>query len=115
MAITGIDHLYAETRDWEAAAAFWGGLGFEFTSQWGSAGHRAGRLESGQAAVVLAEIPPGDTPPACNVFFDLEDADEFDAGDAVVSPLEVTHWGTRWIRVADPEGRVHCLEERSGS
>jgi len=29
----------------------------------------------------------------------------------VVTPLSHTHWGSRWIRVADPDGRVHPLEE----
>jgi catechol 2,3-dioxygenase-like lactoylglutathione lyase family enzyme len=109
--IRGIDHLYAETLDWEASAAFWEGLGFTFVSRWGSEGHRAGRLESGDAAVVLAEI--GDGTPEFTAFFDLTDADGFSPGDGVTvtTPLQPTHWDTRWIRVADPDGRVHALEE----
>jgi hypothetical protein len=111
MGITGIDHLYAETVDWDSTTAFWHGLGFEFASRWGDEGHRAGRLECGAAAVVIAEIPVGRNP-EFTVFFHLDDVDSFDvdATVEVVQPLEDTHWGTRWIRVADPEGRVHALE-----
>lgn len=108
MRITSIDHVYAETLDWDASVTFWVGLGFAFVSEWGSEGHRAGRLECGSAAVVLAEITEG--APAFNVFFDVDDPDDSGLG-GVVTPLSDTHWGTRWIRVEDPDGRVHALEE----
>ena len=115
MGITKLDHVYVETRDWDAATAFWGGLGFSFVEQWGSDGHRAGRLEAGSAAVVLAEVDE-DAAPAFNVFFQLDDAERFAPGDRVdvIHSLEPTHWGTRWVRVRDPEGRVHCLEAQPG-
>jgi catechol 2,3-dioxygenase-like lactoylglutathione lyase family enzyme len=111
MGIESIDHLYVETSDWEASVAFWTGLGFEFVEQWGSEGHRAGRLDSAAAAVVLAEVT--DRAPELNVFFALSDAAAFApaAGVDVIMPLHDTHWGTRMIRVRDPEGRVHALEE----
>jgi uncharacterized glyoxalase superfamily protein PhnB len=113
MPVTSLDHVYAETRAWDAAVAFWEGLGFEFAQRWGSEGHRAGTLVSGDASVVLAEIPPGDSAPVFNVFFALDAADTFrvGAGVEVTTPLEPTHWGTRWMRVTDPEGRTHVLEE----
>ena len=107
--ITRIDHLYAETRHWEASVEFWQGLGFSLADQWGSEGHRAGRFESGAAALVLAEITEGEA--QFSVFFDLDDADSAENLPGVVTPLSNTHWGTRWIRVADPEGRIHILEE----
>lgn len=112
MAVTAIDHIYVETREWEASVEFWRALGFEIVESWGSEGHRAGRLEAGTAVVVLAEVGP-DATPAFNVFFDLVDADAYRPGSAaeVVTPLEPTHWDTRWIRARDPEGRIHCLEE----
>lgn len=112
MAVTVIDHVYAETREWESSVEFWRAIGFEVVASWGSEGHRAGRLESGDAAVVLAEVGP-DATPAFNVFFDLQGADAYEPGPGadVVTPLEATHWNTRWIRVRDPEGRIHCLEE----
>ena len=42
-----------------------------------------------------------------------DDAVAFEVGAAVdvEQPLSSTHWGTRWIRVRDPEGRIFCLEE----
>jgi len=106
----GIDHLYAETRHWEKSVAFWEGLGFSFEERWGSEGHRAGRLRCNEAAVVLAEVT-GE--PAANVFFSIESAEAFDpgAGVEVTTPPEATHWGTRWLRVRDPDGRVYALEE----
>jgi catechol 2,3-dioxygenase-like lactoylglutathione lyase family enzyme len=115
MSISRLDHVYAETHDWNASVAFWEALGFTFADRWGTDGHRAGRLEAGDAVVVLAEVA-SDVAPAFNVFFDLADPDEYELaeGAEVVTPLEATHWGTQWIRVRDPEGRVHCLEAQSG-
>jgi hypothetical protein len=112
MAVTGIEHVYAETTAWDGSLAFWEGLGFGVEARWGSEDHRAARLVSGGAVVVLAEVEPGGNPPACVVHFALEDAGGFAPGPAVTTtPLEPTHWGTRWIRVTDPDGRVHVLEE----
>lgn len=111
MGITGLDHVYAETTDWEAALEFWQGLGFEVAETWGDDGHRAGRLTAGDAAVVLAEV---DRDPAFNVHFALADADSFEPGESVTvtTPLTDTHWGTRWIRVQDGDGRTYALESR---
>ncbi len=110
MGINRIDHLYAETAHWDDSVAFWEGLGFSFAERWGSDGHRAGRLVCNDAAIVLAEV---EEKPAFNVFFDITDADALDAtGHDVATPLQDTHWGTRWIRVTDPDGRIIALEER---
>ena len=108
--IERIGHIYAETTSWESSVGFWEILGFSFVEQWGSEGHRAGRLVKGDAAVVLAEVAAD---PVCNVFFDASDLDAFQPGGSVITPLEDTHWGTRWIRVIDPDGRVFALEESS--
>jgi catechol 2,3-dioxygenase-like lactoylglutathione lyase family enzyme len=112
MGISHLDHLYAETQNWGASVDFWEGLGFRAVSRWGDEGHRAGRFEAGSAAVVLAEVGEATTP-QLNAFFGLKDAAEFAVGGQVhvVTPLEATHWNTRWIRVRDPDGRVFCLEE----
>ena len=113
MGIRAIDHLYLETRSFEATVAFWERLGFRLAAQWGSDGHRAGRLESGEAFIVLAES----SEPVQTVHFRLAEADAFarrladQSGVTVQTPLEATHWGTRWIRVQDPDGRVFALEE----
>ena len=109
--LRGIDHLYSETRHWDASVAFWEGLGFTFEDRWGSEGHRAGRLQCNDAVVVLAEV--GEEP-AANVFFSVESADHFVPGpgvDVTTAP-EDTQWGTRWLRVRDPDGRIYALEEQ---
>ena len=115
MAIETIDHIYVETAQWEASVDFWEGLGFAFAEQWGTEGYRAGRLTASSSSVVLAEVV-GAQPPAFNVFFALTDAEGFQPGPGVnvTTPLEQTHWGTRWIRVEDPDGRVFCLVESTG-
>jgi catechol 2,3-dioxygenase-like lactoylglutathione lyase family enzyme len=115
MPIHALDHLYVEVHDWEGAVSFWTGLGFEFVDRWGSAGHRAGRLEAGSAAVVLAEVDE-DTEPAFNAFFEVAEPDDLELPDAVdvETPLSATHWGTRWLRVRDAHGRVYALEENPG-
>ena len=112
MGITAIDHLYVETHRWGSSVAFWRGMGFEFAERWGSEGHRAGRLTSGAAAVVLAEVPATSVP-AFNLFFSVDDIDAFQPGEAVdvVTPIEETHWGTRRMRVADAEARVYAIEQ----
>jgi hypothetical protein len=111
VSITKLEHLYVETHEWGLSVAFWSGLGFSFIRTWGSEGHRAGRLESGIAAVVLAEVP-SEQPPTSSAFFTLEDPDDFSVGEAadVITPLQETHWGTRWMRVRKPEGRVYAFE-----
>jgi hypothetical protein len=80
----------------------------------GSEGHRAGRLEAGCGAVALAGPRLGAVP-TFNVLFSLDAPDAYAMAEAVkvVTPLELTHGDTRWIRVEDPEGRVHYLEAHS--
>lgn len=113
MAIEAIDHLYIECRSFKDTLAFWESLGFRLVEEWGEDGHQAGRLESGSAAVVLAESDH----PTLDIHFRIGDADDLDAGLAgndrvvVTQALEPTHWGTRWMRVKDPEGRAFVLEE----
>ena len=117
MTIEAIDHLYMETRSFEQAVAFWEALGFRLIQRWGTGGHVAGMLRSGAATIVLAEAPEATKTPV-TVHFGVSDAAALAerlqaAGDAVAveTPLEATHWGTRWLRVRDPDGRVFALEE----
>lgn len=113
--ITGIDHVYAETGNWDSSVTCWEGLGFGLAERRGSGDHRTGRLVCGEASVVLTEDGPEADPPALAVHFTLEAAGSFEPAPTVraVIPLEPTHWGTRWLRVADPHGRVHVLDEAS--
>jgi hypothetical protein len=112
MPVTSLDHIHVETRDWDAGVAFWRGNGFAFTETWGGEGHRAGKLVAGEATVVLAEIDGGEQP-EFDIFFKLEEADDFEMASTVEvdQALDGTHWGTRRIRVRDPEGRIFCLDE----
>lgn len=121
MSIHGLDHVYVETRAFDRAVAFWKALGFDVESQWGEPGHRACQLVSGAARVVLAEPAAGAAPEGPTVHFALGAAEAMQARLAesddvkVLTPLAATHWGTRWIRVADPDGHVWVLEAPAGS
>jgi catechol 2,3-dioxygenase-like lactoylglutathione lyase family enzyme len=110
MEITGIDHLYAETADWDASVEFWERLGFAFVERWGSEGHRAGRLQIEDAVVVLAEVT--DREPSFNVYLAIDGEPDPGDGAHVVDQPHDTHWGTRLARVRDPEGRVYGLEKK---
>ncbi|MBI3723053.1 VOC family protein [bacterium] len=118
MTVKAIDHIYVECRSFERTAAFWQGLGFKLAETWGEGGHRAGALVCGAARVVLAEAEAGD-PERPTVFLAIDDplgmSEKLRVAKhvEVATPLEDTHWGTRWIRVRDPEGNVFALEARS--
>jgi len=110
--IDGIDYLYVATRQWDRSVAFWSALGFTLVSQWGEEGHRAGRLEAGAAAVVLAEAGANDVPTS-TLYFTSADVDGMTLGpevDVVSRPTE-THWGTTLMRVRDPDGNVYAVQE----
>jgi catechol 2,3-dioxygenase-like lactoylglutathione lyase family enzyme len=117
MSITRFDHLYLETRHFERSLEFWRALGFEEAQRWGEGEHRACLLRSEGAQVVVAEVPAGAAPQRPTAHFALRQADALAARLAadprvtVRTPLEPTHWGTRWIRVEDPDGNLYCLEE----
>ena len=113
--VGALDHLYLETRSFDAAVAFWAALGFKLAEQWGDEGHRAGRLVSGSAFIVLAEgrgpaqvvhfrVPPG-------ALDALAASLDGNTNLKVVTPVEPTHWGTRWLRVQDNDRRIYALEE----
>lgn len=114
-AVQALDHLYLETRSFDAAAAFWQALGFTFAERWGDEQHRAGRLVSGNASVVLAEGRAGAEVVHFRVprgALDALAAALAAAPDVkIVTPLESTHWGTRWMRVQDSDRRIFALEE----
>jgi catechol 2,3-dioxygenase-like lactoylglutathione lyase family enzyme len=116
VSVEDLDHLYMESPQFEATIAFWRSIGFEVAAEWGEDGHRACRLTSNEAVVVLAE---GEAPVPPTVHFGIsapEAMQERLAADEhvdVVTPLEDTHWGTRWIRVRDPDGNVYALESGS--
>ncbi len=103
MSIEALDHLYLETTSWDETIGFWEQRGFGLVEQWGSDGHRAGRLVAGSAVIVLAEVT---ATPDATVFLRVGPAG---TGD----PMEPTHWGTRMARVTDPDGRTFALETQA--
>jgi hypothetical protein len=113
--IEAIDHLYIESRSFKEAVAFWSSLGFTLVEEWGDDGHQAGRLEAGQAVIVLVE---SDTP-TVDIHLRVTEPEELaaalerDGGAAVAQALEPTHWGTRWMKVRDPDNRIFVLEDVS--
>jgi catechol 2,3-dioxygenase-like lactoylglutathione lyase family enzyme len=122
MPIARIESLYLETNHWDRSVAFWKGLGFTVARQWGEDGHRACHLESNSARITLAEL--GDRshlPDRPTPYFEVSDIETIDRELAssndvsVLVPLEKTHWGTRWIRVQDPDGNIYALQARDGA
>jgi catechol 2,3-dioxygenase-like lactoylglutathione lyase family enzyme len=101
VSIDRIDHLYVGVTDFAAALAFWRSLGFAVVDTWGEGGHRAARLASGAAAVVLAETET----PVVTVHFGGTGLETLGA------PVEPTHWGTRWAHLTAPDGAVFVAEE----
>jgi catechol 2,3-dioxygenase-like lactoylglutathione lyase family enzyme len=117
MGIGGVDHIYVETRHFDRTKEFWEALGFATVAEWGEEGHRACKLAGEGAQVVLAGVGPDHAPQRPTVHLKLTDAERTDEALAaaevvtVVTPLEATHWNTRWIRIQDPDGNVYALEE----
>ena len=107
---THLDHLYRETKHWEASVEFWRRLGFEFTEQWGEPPHRAGTLARDDVRIVLAETDADE--PASTVFIGSTDIEAF----AAAAGVEVvdTHWGTRMATITDPDGRTYRIEPGEG-
>jgi len=113
MAVNGIDHLYLESKHFDRSVEFWKTLGFDVVSEWGQGEYKACQLKSGKALVVLTN--GGEVKPTAH--FSIENADvlakklEESEHVEVTTPLEDTHWGTRWIRVRDPDGNEYALED----
>jgi catechol 2,3-dioxygenase-like lactoylglutathione lyase family enzyme len=117
-----IDHAYVETRSFGRALRFWTALGFVARESWGGDGHRACLLGRDEARVVLAESERGSDPQAATVHFGVPADGALDALAAAVAtapdavdvetPAGPTHWGTRWMRVRDPDGNLWAFEAR---
>jgi uncharacterized glyoxalase superfamily protein PhnB len=116
VSIESLDHVYVETRQFEKTVEFWKSLGFTVAAEWGEGTHRACRLQSESAAVVLAEADPAGSPQSPTVHFAMTDPERMAECVAeadhveIITPLEDTHWGTKWIRIQDPDGNLYCLE-----
>ena len=68
------------------------------------------------ALIVLANSA-SDSPATPTFHFAISNAEELnktliaDSNIEVETELEDTHWGTKWIRVRDPDGNVYALED----
>jgi catechol 2,3-dioxygenase-like lactoylglutathione lyase family enzyme len=112
--LQGFDHLYIETQRFNESLAFWKTLGLGVQDEWGEDDHRACMLARPGMKIVLVET---DGDPLMNLHLAMDDPAATmqgltDATDRITisTPLEDTHWGTQWIRLADPDGRTICLE-----
>lgn len=101
------DHLYRETAHWVETVTLWEGLGFTFDATWGTAPHRGGRLTAGDTAIVIAEVSPGEST-TDSVFIAVDDLER--VADLLGAPITDTHWGTRMVTMADPDGRTYNFE-----
>lgn len=115
MTVLGFDHIYVETHHYTQAREFWQALGFALADEWGEDDHRACRLTLGNTAVVLAQTA-GATAIPPTIHFAVSDPAQLErqlgASPAIFlsTPLKETHWGTRWMRVRDPDGNEYVLE-----
>lgn len=105
-----LDHLYRETRDWQASVVWWNNLGLSFERQWGEEPHRAGVLANGTTTVVLAEVPAS-AEPSANTFLTTTDIEV--AARQLGTDVVDTHWGTRMVTGTDPDGRIYTIEPAS--
>ena len=95
MGIAGIGHLHPKPTTSNKSIDLRARHGFVFALQWGSEGHRVGRLECNGVSLVPADVH--------------ETTDLFGG----MSPLSPTHWGTHWIPVTDPDDRGQAPEQNT--
>ena len=114
MTTNGIDGILVETHNWGKSVAFWKSLGYELELE---TDHNSGRLRhpAGGPYLFLAERPASQ---ALQVVLGLrvENAADFTppASGTVTQPFEKTHWGTRQMLLADPDGRIVGIEAPLG-
>ncbi len=107
----GIDYVHVETHNWGKTVKFWQQLGFHIELDLGS----SGRLvhEDGGSALFIEEVPE-DRELACQLY--LRAASSPDEASPPEAPVVVTqdwhasHWGTRLLELADPDGRTVVVQ-----
>jgi len=119
------DHLFIEPSSYEATVAFYKEkLGWSELFSWGAPGEPRGvGLSGGGVSVVIAERHATDDHSKSHginghrptVHLKVEDLDaryaELQASGLPLFSPEVTHWGTRWFVVADPDGNLIAYEQ----
>lgn len=112
MAVTGVHHLYVQTRNWGATVAFWQELGFTLAFE---TGHGSGQLTPpGGGPYVFVEEVGDDVEPVIQI--SLAAAGDESPGEPVqvVAGFTPTHWGTQVMELRDPDGRMVNLEAPAG-
>ena len=110
MTTNGIDGVLLETHNWGKSVAFWQSLGFVLELE---TDHHSGRLRhpTGGPYIFIAERPPEQP---LQVVLGLRVACEAaftpPASGAVKKRWANTHWRTRQLLLADPDGRVVSVE-----
>ncbi len=108
----GVGHIYLETHHWDETVAFWTALGFKLVD---ATDHGSGRLDPPHGEgpyLYIAEVAP-DRTPTSQIYLRVAPGVELAAPPGVpTSGLPVdSHWGTRFLQVRDPDGRVVALEQ----
>ena len=125
MPVTGIDHVYLASDDFDASWKFWTELvGAEATRQWGKGDHKAGIVMLGGSKLVLAQEEKGSHDDLGytiehgrpQLFYKVSGiASLFEQvkarGAEVVRPLHKTHWGPMGFSVLGPNGIVVAFVE----
>ena len=107
MAVERIDYLYLETTNWGNAVKFWQALGFQLVLDLG----HSGRLEppAGGPGIFLQEVPEG-RPLRVQIFLRGPEAPAPGSPVRVVTAWHDSHWGTRLLELADPDGRTVVVQ-----
>jgi hypothetical protein len=105
----GIQAIHLETHNWGKAAKFFQSLGFELEFE---TDHSSGQLRNGNGPYVFISEIPTDQTPQIQLALGISVVDGFDPGPGVevVTPFDDTHWGTKLMKVRDPDGRLWSIE-----
>jgi hypothetical protein len=110
--VTGISHLYFETKSYARTKEYWESLGGKLTLDLCREGHNAGLFKVGDLTVMVKEVEGS---PCSGIFFAMKD------GAAAATALKKqavkirqdlhdSHWGTQLIEIEDVDGRGFHLE-----
>jgi uncharacterized glyoxalase superfamily protein PhnB len=125
MASDTFDHFFVEPGSFDATVSFYReGLGWAQEFAWGQPGEPRGiGLSGGGVRIVLAERHPaadhskshginGTRPTIHLVVADLDDRyRDLALKGLALFPPEVTHWGSKWFVVRDPDGNLIAYEQ----
>lgn len=119
------DHIFIQPSSFTSSLAFYrDALGWTLKYAWGSDGTPRGAcLSSGGMTVVIAEDHPAEDNSKTDgingnrptVHLQVDDLDarfkEVLASGSKPTPIQSTHWGTRWFVTADPDGNLIAFEQ----